>query len=68
MGWIICSRIDDGAAKHAEGVFFGVVNLQVPEGFGDVIADDFLVGRRLGLFDAVGDHRHRVRVGHKGFL
>ena len=33
---IICSRIDDGAAKHVEGVFFGVVSLQVPEGFGDV--------------------------------
>ncbi len=52
MRFIIRDRVSDGAAQHGESVVFGVVDLQDPEGFSDIVADEFLVGGHLGLLDA----------------
>jgi hypothetical protein len=41
--FVIRDRVNDGAAEHVEGIVFGIVDLQDPEGFSNVVADEFLV-------------------------
>jgi hypothetical protein len=41
MSGVIGDRVDDGTAQHGECIFLGVVSLQDPEGFGDVVVDEF---------------------------
>jgi hypothetical protein len=43
----LTAGVSDGAAQHGESVVFGVVDLQVPEGFSDIVANEFLGGGRL---------------------
>jgi hypothetical protein len=64
---VVCDRVDEGAAQHAKGIIFVVVDLQNPEGFSDVAANKFRVGGGLGLFDALGDHCQRINFGHYRF-
>src|SRR5438105_5450642 len=56
---VVCDCISDGTAQHVKGIIFGVVDLQDPEGFGDVVVDKFRVGGGLSFFNALGDHRQR---------
>src|SRR5262249_43785875 len=38
--------------------------LQYSESFGDVVADKLGIVARLRFFDAIGDHRRRIWLGH----
>src|SRR5215471_11146578 len=64
MGRVIGDRIDYGAAEHVKSVLFRAVGLQYPQSFGDVVADKLGIGACLRSFDAIGDHRHRIWLGH----
>jgi hypothetical protein len=71
MRWIIRSRVGNCTAEHGKSVVFGFFDLQQPEGFGDLIGDQFGFGGRFGFLDAIRDHRGRIRFGqdagpHKG--
>jgi hypothetical protein len=48
MGCVIRYRVDNGTTQHVESVFFGVVDLQDPKGFSDIVANEFLVGLHVG--------------------
>src|SRR5215471_626861 len=64
MGRVIGDRIDYGVAEHVKSVLFRAVGLQYPQSFGDVVADKLGIGACLRSFDAIGDHRHRIWLGH----
>src|SRR5438105_9472666 len=36
---VVCDCVDDGTAQHVKGIIFGVVGLQDPKGFSDVVVD-----------------------------
>jgi hypothetical protein len=65
---IVGNCVGDGAAQHVKGIIFGVVDLQDPKGFSDVVADHLLVGGGLSFFDALRDHRQRIYFGHSRYF
>src|SRR5215469_2203539 len=64
MGRVISDRIDYGAAEHVKSVVFGAVSLQYSESFGNVVANKLRIAARYRFFDAIGDHRRRIWLGH----
>jgi len=36
---VVCDCVDDGTAQHLKGIIFGIVDLQDPKGFSDIVAD-----------------------------